>query len=269
MYFRIRFLPLLPAFATLLFAQGIPPPPPVDLYLLMGQSNMVGRDTAGLGEQTPDLRILSWTTIGSSPWRAAREPLNADGSGMGPGIPFAAALLAASGVSADTVIGLVQTAVGGTPLRRWVKGGDLYEKAVFQARAALRAAQAVNPAARLRGVLWHQGESDCENKNDADTYEARLVKMFTDLRADLADLTGATAMPLPVVIGQLGDFVSFAHTETVRAALRNMPARLPAVAFVDAAGLPDKGDRLHFTAAAQQELGRRYAAAMRKLEATP
>ncbi|WP_425511339.1 sialate O-acetylesterase [Pelagicoccus albus] len=29
----------------------------------------------------------------------------------------------------DTTIGVVPCAVGGSPLRRWVKGGDLYEEA--------------------------------------------------------------------------------------------------------------------------------------------
>ncbi|HEY9249583.1 MAG TPA: sialate O-acetylesterase, partial [Rariglobus sp.] len=179
----------------------------------------------------------------------AREPLDpATGAGMGPGTAFGAALLADGGS-----IGLIPTAVGGTPLSRWVKGGDLYENAVRRTRDALKT------GGRLAGVVWHQGESDCLNQNDADTYAVRLTWMLTDLRADLG------RPELPVVIGQLGDFLQLPYRDTVRSVLRDMPDRLEHVAFVDSAGLPHKGDRLHFTGAAEQELGRRYAKAMAAL----
>lgn len=58
-------------------------------------------------------------------------------------------------VSPALKIGLVPTAVGGTALRRWIKGGDLYEQAVARARVAAQTGV-------IRGVLWHQGESDAK-----------------------------------------------------------------------------------------------------------
>lgn len=224
-------------------------PTPAQLYLLMGQSNMVGRDNTGLTTQTPNPRILVF--VAPDQWKVAREPLNSDGSGMGPGIPFAAALLAQDPAA---TIGLIPTAVGGTALNRWVKGGDLYEKAIRQAKAALAS------GGQLRGVLWHQGESDSIKKADADTYETRLLRMFADLRADLGQ------PQLPIVMGQLGDFVNLPFTPTVRAALNDIPTKIEHVTLVDAAGLPHKGDHLHFTTAAQEELGRRYAKAMQALQ---
>jgi hypothetical protein len=155
-------------------------------------------------------------------------------------------------------VGLVPCAVGGTPLRRWVKGADLYEQAVARAKAAAR-------DGIIKGVLWHQGESDTTNKENAETYEARLTQMFRDLRQDLS-------LPeLPIVVGQLGDFLTLTpeknpYAETVRAAIRHVPALMPRVGYADSAGLVDKGDKLHFSADAQKELGVRFARAMRGLQ---
>ena len=75
---------------------------------------------------------------------------------------------------------------------------------------------------------------------------------------------------LPVVLGELGYFLDqrdgrFAHAATVNAGTVAAPERLPAAACVSAHGLEHKGDRLHFSTAAQHELGRRYALAYLRL----
>ena len=103
-------------------------------------------------------------------------------------------------------IGLVPCAFGGAPLSRWEKRpgdtvpgdahegdaqtlppnpgvhGDLYARAWRRGLAAL----AAHPNARLRGFLWHQGESDTDDVEKASTYQARLTTMIADLRVDLA-----------------------------------------------------------------------------------
>ena len=88
--------------------------------------------------------------------------------------------------------------------------------------------------------------------------------MVADLRRDLG-------LPdLPVVVGQLGPYINperFRGIEVVRTALRNLPAAVPHVAFMDADGLTHKGDGVHFDAASEIELGRRYALALVALEA--
>jgi len=229
------------------------------IYLLMGQSNMVGRDTRGLESQVENSRILSLNADGQ--WVVARDPLHfSDGRippGIGPGTSFAREMLK---TDPKITIGLVPCAVGGTPLRRWTKGkgGDLYEKAVERARLA-------SQTGVIEGVLWHQGETDTTKQQNADSYEARLTQMFQDLRQDLG-------LPnLPIVVGQLGEFLAlspqkYPYAETVRAAIKHMPAVVPGVGYADSAGLGDKGDKLHFSAEAQREMGVRYAKAMRDLE---
>ncbi len=216
------------------------------IYLLMGQSNMVGRDTTGLETQTPDPRIGYFD--GKS-WIIAIEPMKG-GSGFGPGTFFARDILPAY---PDGKVGLVPCAVGGTPLSRWVKGADLYENALKRARLAAQSGV-------IEGILWHQGESDSSKAEDATTYEARLTQMFTDFRKDLGQ------PDLPIVVGQLGTFVKFPQVETVKTALTHLPNDLPHVALADSEGLTHKGDQLHFNAASQSEFGKRYAEAMEKLK---
>lgn len=229
-----------------------------DIYLLMGQSNMVGRDTEGMAAQVDNPRVLSLNPEGQ--WLVARDPLHAKVGriecGVGPGISFAQEMLKTA--PPNKTIGLVPCAVGGTPLKRWVKGGDLYEQAV--AKAKLAAKDGI-----IRGVLWHQGETDTEDPKNAETYEARLTAMLADLRADLG------TPDLPVVVGQLGEFLAaqpekHPHLEPVRTAIQHMPAASPHTGYADSAGLGDKGDKLHFSASAQKEFGTRFAKAMQALQ---
>jgi len=137
------------------------------IYLLMGQSNMVGRDTrtvAAAGADEP--RVLALTEDGK--WVVAHEPLHARVGrippGVGRGMSFAREMLEAD---PRIVIGLVPCAVGGTASKRWVKGDDLYEAAVARGkRAAATGTQRRSPrrasdpgdadsAAGPRGVADH------------------------------------------------------------------------------------------------------------------
>ncbi|HEV2762671.1 MAG TPA: sialate O-acetylesterase [Pyrinomonadaceae bacterium] len=235
-------------------APAVVTPPAGDnfhVYLLMGQSNMVGRDTRTLASQVENPRVLALD--GEGRWVVAREPMHVGGTGVGPGIPFAVEMLKDD---PQITVGLVPCAVGGTPLRRWVKGADLYERAVSRAKTAARDGV-------VKGVLWQQGESDTGKKENADTYETRLTQMFRDLRQDLG-------LPeLPIVVGQLGDFLTpdkYPYAETVRGAIVRVPAAVPGVGYADSKGLGHKGDQLHFSADAEIELGARFAKAMRELQ---
>ena len=255
-------LVLLPAlFARAAGAELFAPPADTNafhIFLLMGQSNMVGRDTNGLASQADNPRILALNADGK--WVLAKDPLHFQEGrippGVGPGISFAGEMLKAE---TNVTIGLVPCAVGGTPLRRWVKGGDLYEKALGRARLAAQSGV-------IKGVLWHQGESDSDKQQYAETYEARLARMLMALRQDLG------APDLPIVVGQLGNFLmpeKHPYVDIVRAAIKNIPVVVPHTGYADSAGLGDKGDQLHFSAEAQKEMGVRYAKAMQDLPGEP
>ena len=212
---------------------------------------MVGRDTSGMDTQVDNPRILALD--GNNQWVVAREPMHMGGSGIGPGIPFAATMLKAN---PKITIGLVPCAVGGTPLSRWVKGADLYGRAVARAKAAVAVGE-------IKGALWHQGELDTTDRGNAESYGKRLTQMFTDLRGDLG-------LPkMPIVVGQLGMFLTpqnYTYVETVRAAIAGMPRALPNIGFAASEGLTDKGDALHFSATSQAQFGTRYAEAMIALQ---
>jgi hypothetical protein len=232
------------------------------LYLLMGQSNMVGRDLKGMDSQQENPRILSLDAEGK--WVVAKDPLHPTvgkiESGVGPGHSFATEMLK-SETDPKVMIGLIPCAVGGTPLKRWVKDGDLYEQAIARAKAASKDGV-------IKGMIWHQGESDSDKQANADTYGTRLSGMIADLRKDLGQ------PDLPVVVGQLGEFLALTpqkhpHSATVQAAIKKIPDTVPHTAFADSAGLGHKGDKLHFSTEAARELGIRFARAMTDLQKQP
>lgn len=254
----LRFLlsiPLAAAFAAdrpaekLVAAGDLPAKQGFHLYLLIGQSNMAGRGKVDAESQPNDPRLLVFNRDGK--WAVAADPLHWDKpvAGVGLGLAFARAMAAAQ---PGVTIGLIPCAVGGTPLKRWQKGGDLYEAAVARAKAA-------SASGTLMGALWHQGESDSSSPETASTYRERFGQMVKDLRADLG------AKDLSVVAGELGEFHVKrvgANAQTVNDALHAVAAALPRTACVDAKELKHGGDNLHFDAASLREFGRRYAKAM-------
>src|SRR6185369_122026 len=98
-------------------------------------------------------------------WYLARHPLHLtgdaqtfaghDNAGVGPGLSFAETLVARD---AQVRIGLIPCAVGGTRIDLWQKGAKLYDEAVRRGKVALVTTAPVK--ARIRGVLWLQGEAD-------------------------------------------------------------------------------------------------------------
>ena len=185
-------------FLLLLLAAASPTPsvladvPPSNkvVFILAGQSNMAGRggvvanrwdgrvpaDCAPSSAQlrlTPDLR-----------WEQAREPLHQGidaanhAVGVGPGMPFANALLR-SGRAGAPVLGLVPCAVGGTRMADWARGTDLYAQMLRRARVA------VETGGRIGALLWYQGESDTLRWSDANEYGRRMGMLVRDIRADL------------------------------------------------------------------------------------
>lgn len=219
----------------------------MDIFLLMGQSNMAGR---GLPEDVEPIRDDRIRVFQDGRWAVAEEPLHHDRptAGIGLAMSFARAVLDAE---PGKDIGLVPRAVGSTPLERWMPGADLYEGAMAAAREAAK-------DGAIKAVLWHQGEHDSKSEADASSYSQRFTAMVTTLREQLG------APLLPVILGELGGYLSkrpdFPHYRTVNAELRKIPDALPHCAFVSAEGLTDKGDDLHYDARSLRVFGERYAA---------
>ena len=228
------------------------------LYLLLGQSNMAGRGKIEAEDKTPHPRVFMLTT--NAEWQVAVEPITHDKPkvlGVGPGLAFGKAM---AEKNPEVSIGLVPCAVGGTPLSRWQFGGDLYSNAVNRAKLAMQ-------VGTIKGVLWHQGESDSGNAKNASTYASRIDEVIADLRAEFK------APDLPFVAGQLGEFlhtrtnIDVANLKLVTEAIAKLPTRVSFTGFAASSGLKHKGDGVHFDSAAEREMGRRFAAEMIRLQA--
>ncbi|KAJ9506291.1 hypothetical protein QJQ45_013861 [Haematococcus lacustris] len=143
-------------------------PETLDVWILAGQSNMVGENAFD----------------------------GTDYSRMGPDIAFGNGILAAN---LSYRVGFVPAAIGSTSLKlSWSPGVDRYNAMVNGTWAAMRAA---GPAARLRGMLWVQGESDAYYPQDivaAANYAANLRNFLAAVRKEFASLHPR----LPVVVAR-------------------------------------------------------------------
>ena len=224
----------------------------VHVYLLLGQSNMAGRGKVAKQDKEVHPRVFMLTKAGK--WVPATEPVQFDrgaNTGVGPALAFGKAL---AEHDKKVRIALVPCAVGGSPIRRWRKGGGLYKTMLARAKTA-------SEAGVLKGILWHQGENDSLNAAQAKAYEKSLHAMIAEMREDLG------TPRVPFVAGELGEFwvkrTPDAHV--VNNTLKNLPRYVKNTACVSSKGLRDRGDKVHFNAAAARELGRRYAEAIIRL----
>lgn len=151
-----------------------------DLFVIAGQSNAAGygKDTA---YDPPMLGVHLFSN--QEHWELAAHPLNDStkancevnmepaNSGTSPYLSFAKILCQRLGYP----IGLIQTALGGSPLSRWnpEETGDLYENMLRRIRLQ---------GQTVKGILWYQGCADTNHIQDADRYLERFEKMVTDLR---------------------------------------------------------------------------------------
>jgi len=215
-------------------------PADLQLFLLIGQSNMAGRGKVTPADQQAHPRIFMLDA--SNAWVPARDPVHFDKpkiAGVGLGSEFARRVASAA---PHAKVGLIPCAFGGTSLDQWKPGGALYTNAVARARCALA-------NGRLAGILWHQGEADSAPAKTA-TYPARFAAMIAQLRTDLG------ANDTPVVIGELGCFR--ASNAPFNAMLPQVTNAVPRCALASAEGLGANADNVHFSREALIEFGQRY-----------
>ena len=232
----------------------------LDLFLLLGQSNMKGRGHMP-AEPLRDLRLVMMH-LRDDTWYLARHPLHLvgdaktfaghDNAGVGPGLAFATTVAARV---PGARLGLIPCAVGGSAIALWQRGARLYDQALRRARLALQQVAPLRP--RFRAALWLQGEADATDER-LPGHEDKLLRLIDDLRADL----GEPALPfLACTIGEMSPDGNGRRKADMNRLLLSLPAKRPHTACVDARDLKTHiGDQVHFDTAAQEEIGRRYAA---------
>ncbi len=232
------------------------------LFLLVGQSNMAGRGVVEEQDKTPHPRVLMLSKEGK--WVPAIDPMHFDKSAAGVGLGKTFGQIIAE-ANPGVTIGLIPCAVGGSPIDAW-KPGVFYPatKSYPWDDMAKRAAVAL-PAGTLKGILWHQGESDSQ-PTLAPTYEPKLHDLVVRLRKEL------NAPEVPFIAGQMGKFEDMPWTPErvmVDKAHQDLAPKVSRTAFVSAEGLKHKGDKIHFDSASFRELGKRYAEAFLAIKVRP
>ena len=235
-----------------------------DVFAIAGQSNSAGYgkdpvyDPAEVG-----VHLLA----NDGRWRLATHPMNESTNtvhhanleggnpGHAPWLAFAKRLRRELGVP----VGLVQSALGGSPLSEWnpEETGGLYRN-LMAILAPLRA-ETKDPRL-LAGVLWYQGCSDT-GEGTCDTYLDRFARFVARLREDLADPA------LPFLTVQIGRFTAKAEPGSdagwskVREAQRRAAHEIPGVAVVPTLDLP-LSDAIHIASSGNLVLGDRAAKAV-------
>jgi hypothetical protein len=258
--FALAFALLLVACVTAQDAVQLPPREKFHLFLLVGQSNMAGRGIIADEDRKPDPRVLMLDKSGK--WTPAIDPMHFDkpAAGVGLGRTFGIQIAAAR---PGITVGLIPCAVGGSPIDSWKPGAFYAATKSHPWDDAMQRAGIALKDGTLKGILWHQGESD-STAALAPGYEAKLRELIARLRKEL------NAPDAPFVAGQMGQFAGVpwdASKEQVDRVHRELPAKVARTAFVSSAGLNHKGDKVHFDAASYREFGQRYAAEFLKLDA--
>ncbi len=221
---------------------------------------MAGRGDVEPADEQPLPNVVALGSTGE--WVPATDPLHWDKPSAGVGLARTFALEYATAHPGVTV-GLIPAACGGSPIDTWQPGKYFDETKSHPYDDALSRARRALTRGRLRGILWHQGESD-RTPERAPVYEQALTELVARFRLDL------DAPDVPFLIGQLGQFPGAGewdeHARRVDQAHRDVAARVPFAAFVSSDGLTSKPDNLHFDARSLRELGVRYAAAFAALE---
>lgn len=158
----------------------------------------------------------------------------------------------------DREVLLIPGALNGSSFYQyqWQKNDTLYNDVVKRIEYVLK----TYPGSEVKAFLWHQGEGDITWGR----YYAQLLdKMITNMRSDVGGVNGNS---IPFIVGGMVPYWVDKRTDRkiVDSVIAETPLRLTRVGYASAR-LPfviTKTDNdfedIHFDAAGQRELGRRY-----------
>ena len=241
------------------------------VFLLMGQSNMAGGDKEEhlLPEDkqpVPHIVYIPTLSTKNFAWKPAAHPLHVRPNrpkSFGLGLPFAQQYLKDH---PGVTVGLIPVAFGGHCIDKLNIGTPVYEDAMKKAAFAAE-------RGTIKGILWHQGESDTVGEERPNSYAEKLYKLIADVRTDLQ------IKDLPFIVGDLAELYGIGETrdratpekvaqiEKVRDVLKSLPEKVANTGFVDTRWLTysDSPKCTHFDRASYIILGKRYADIYEKL----
>jgi hypothetical protein len=156
----------------------------------------------------------------------------------------------------DKKVALIKFAEGGTSLAKdWnpdVKD-RLYPAFLDFTKKSLKELKDKGHTYTLRGMIWHQGESDATLT--AEEYQKQLTAFVARVRTDLE---------APDLAFGIGEVFDNGKRDTIRTAQKATAEQVKGTFFVSADKLKTSDMGTHFDAASQIELGERFAAGMAK-----
>jgi hypothetical protein len=240
----------------------------MELFILFGQSNMAGSAPieAQDREENPRVKVLGMYDCPEfgrvhNEWAIASPPLHACFGEVGPADYFAKALAAAW---PDSEIGLIPNAVPGVEIDFFRKGlisredqsykqlprdwDSAYDMMVARTRLAME-------SGRVRGILFHQGESD----SGQPAWVGKVAEIVANLKADLG------LGDIPFLPGELPPTACCGGHNTL---VNQLPAQIPNTVVISAQGLTVH-DAYHFDTPSVRIFGQRYADAFLALVPNP
>ena len=223
----------------------------INSFLMIGQSNMAGRGV--LSDVTP-IDNEKCFMLRTGIFIKMTEPVNIDAPIFGEewfcGVSPAASFADELSRYTDKKIGIIPCAVGGTKIKEWMPGEILFCNAVMNAKLAMRTSD-------LKGIIWHQGESDCTDDESINLYRQRFLTVMCALRKELGNEC------LPIIIGEISENISEQwkfedRPEKLNKILNEIANELPFCRIVSSDGLKLKEDGIHFDSASCRIFGKRY-----------
>ena len=247
--------------------------PNFHIYLCFGQSNMEGNAQWESVDNDVDERFqMLATTDFDNPkrtkgnWYTANCPIVSPIGKLGPTDYFGRTMVAA--MPTNVKIGVVAVAMGGSPIEMFDK--DKYEQKLAQNPNEWWAQisknyYGSNPYGRLidmakkaqesgviKGILLHQGCSNCGDPN----WPNMVKKIYNDMLTDL----NLKAEDVPLFVGETEYENMGGGCSGHNAVVAQIPSVIPTGHVVSAEGIPGNGtDAWHFSASGYRTLGKRYA----------
>lgn len=230
------------------------------VYLLMGQSNMAGRGKIEAIDTLTHSRVFMLNI--DTAWVPATNPIHFDKPtivGTGLGMTFGKIM---AEENSNIKIGIVPCAKGGSSINQWFRdslhiqtNSYPYNEMIFKAKKAME-------TGTIKGILWHQGESDTKTMADINNYKSKFNALLDSIGNDL------NINPVPVVIGEIGYFFYQKNplAEDLNIQLEQIANSNNCIGLVKSDNLNHKGDTTHFDSKAYRLLGMRYAEKMKILQ---
>ena len=239
-----------------LSVNNIPDKENIWVFILAGQSNMAGRGLVEPQDTVPNNRVYALNGKGNI--IIAKEPLHfyePSMAGLDSGLSFGKSLI--KHIPDSISVLLVPTAVGGSSISQWLNDSIHREVKLFS--NFKRMAELGMQYGTVKGILWHQGESDAKTK-EAPLYQSKLSELIYQFRKVVGN------QETTVVIGQLGSYSTNPLWSKINDHIKYYVSTDPNTGMINTQDLKDKGDKVHFDSKAQRALGERYANEFIKLQ---